>query len=586
MSEHVSGRARRSATGPREIDLKRWLSFEPERGQIRLDDYRMVMLSAAALGCLRRELIETVGWDRARGLMKRFGHAAGLADGRALLQRFPASGQNRQMALGPALHALEGIARIVRDVRKSEIDLARGKYHVEAYWENSYEAEQHLELLGAGEEPVCWTLLGYAMGHSTAAAGRETVAVETECRAMGHERCRFVIGLAEAMPESVRRELPEYEPHSVPDVLDDLIGTIEQQKKKLQTRERTISRLESELADSRRDGLLLGSSAALRKALDTAGLVAPVDTTVLLLGESGTGKELLARSIHDASLRAGAPFVAVNCSALPENLQEAELFGFKKGAFTGAVDDSRGLFEAAQGGTLFLDEIGDLSPTSQTKVLRTLQEGEIERLGEARSRKVDVRVLAATHRDLEAMSREHGFRDDLYYRLSVVTITLPPLRDRGDDALLLAAHFLRVYARKFSKKLNGLSRAARCAVAAHPWPGNVRELQNAIQRGVILAQREEIELEDLPEAVVAGAQRRSAGSVDEATARTRDEGELVLHEVQDEGERIRRALELAGGNRERAGTMLGISRTTLWRRMKAHGIGGVPATREGGTHGD
>jgi len=553
-----------------EINLSSLLRFEPEKGQIRLKDYRMVMLSAAALGCLRRELIETLGQDQARGLMKRFGRAAGLADGMALAERFPEASPKRQMAYGPALHALEGVARIVRDASRSEVDLDGGRYHVEAYWENSYEAEQHLELIGRSEVPVCWTLAGYAAGHSSVAAGRDTVVVETECRAMGHDRCRFVVGFADDMPDAARSESPDYASQHLPAVLDDLIGTIREQKRALRNQGRAISRLEAELDESRQEGALLGRSEAMTKALDLARIVAPVDTNVLILGESGTGKELLARAIHRGSHRAAAPFVPVNCSALPESLQEAELFGFKKGAFTGAVDDSRGLFEAAHGGTLFLDEIGDLSLSAQTKILRALQEGEIKRLGETEVRKIDVRVLCATHRDLEAMVRERTFRDDLFYRLSVVSITLPALRERGDDVLLLARHFASLYARKFSRAPRGLSRAARCAIAAYGWPGNVRELQNAIQHGVILAQGEEIELEDLPRAVLEGAREAPVVSNrPESVAPGRVREDPALLEIEDEAERIREALRLAGANRERTAAMLGISRTTLWRRMKA-----------------
>ncbi|ANM30655.1 hypothetical protein ABI59_15330 [Acidobacteria bacterium Mor1] len=560
-------------SGAKPSDLADLLEFAPDQGRILLKDYRMVMLSAVALGCLRQELIETLGLDKARGLMKRFGHAAGLADGKALAERFPAASPDQHMDYGPALHALEGVARVVRDARKSEIDLAAGRYHVEAYWENSYEAEQHLELFGPGDVPVCWTLAGYATGHSTSAAGKRTVVVETECVAMGHDRCRFVIGFADEMHEAAQRELPDYERENLPEVMDQLLGTIRKQKRTLRNKDRAIDRLRTQVEEQEQPGGMLGQSEALKRAADLARRVAPVDTTVLVLGESGTGKELLARTIHEHSLRSNRPFVAVNCSALPENLQEAELFGFRKGAFTGAVEDSRGLFEAAAGGTLFLDEIGDLSLPAQTKILRALQEGEIKRLGDPEVRKVDVRVLAATHRDLEAMIRERTFRDDLFYRLSVVQVTLPPLRERGNDSLLLARHFAEVYRRKFDKELGGLSRAAQCAIVAHDWPGNVRELQNAIQRGVILARGDQVELEDLPESVVRGARRsdRALDLTGQGSVGVADDP--PLHAVADEAARIRRALELADGKRDRAAAMLGISRTTLWRRMKELGVG-------------
>ncbi len=553
-----------------EINLPDLLRFEPEQGLIQLKDYRMVLLSACALGALRKELVETLGWDRARGLMKRFGYAAGLADGLALAERFPETTQNRHMDFGPALHALEGIARVVRIPERSQIDLERGRFHIEAYWENSFEAEQHLDLLGHSKEPVCWTLVGYALGHSSAAAGRPTVVVETECRAMGHERCRFTAALADENPKLTRREEPDYAPLHLPAMLDDLRKALNQQKRKLRSKDKTIDRLRSEVERIRPRGRFIGESQALAAALDTAQAVAPYDTTALALGESGTGKELLARFIHDQSPRADREFVAVNCSALPENLQEAELFGYAKGAFTGAATAHTGVFESADGGTLLLDEIGDLALTAQTKILRALQEGEIRRLGETRSRKVDVRIVAATHRDLESMVHERTFREDLYYRLSVVAITLPPLRDRGNDSLLLAEHFLDVYSRRFAKQLEGMTREAACAISGYSWPGNVRELENAIQRAVILAGGRQVELEDLPDHVVLGKPARRPHQP--AAARGAAPIHSALQNITDEKVRIERALELAGGHRERAAALLGVSRTTLWRRAKALGV--------------
>jgi DNA-binding NtrC family response regulator len=551
-----------------EINLAELLRFEPERGLILLKDYRMVMFSASALGAQRKEIIDTLGWDQARGLMKRFGYAAGLADGLALAKRFPAATGTRHMDFGAALHALEGAANVVRIPERSDTDLERGRFHVEGYWENSFEAEQHLELLGPAQEPVCWTLVGYAVGHSSAAAQRPTVVVETECRAMGHHRCRFTAAFADEMVEEAQREEAEYQPRHLPPMLQDLLRIIERQKGTLRTKEREISRLQTDLARTLPATQLIGSSASFALAIETARAAAPFDTTALLLGESGTGKEPLARLIHEHSPRSKSAFVAVNCSALPESLQEAELFGHAKGAFTGASTAGVGLFEAASGGTLFLDEIGDLSPTAQAKILRALQEGEVKRLGETRSRKVDVRVIAATNRDLEAMVAANSFREDLYYRLNVVVIELPPLRERKDDALLLAEHFFRVYRRRFSKRLRRISGDAKRAIAAHSWPGNVRELENAIERAVVLAQGTELTLADLPDSVARGPATPGTARDRPAEATSAPE-HAALEATQGDDERIGRALELTGGNRRKAAALLGVSRTTLWRRTRA-----------------
>ncbi len=530
------------------------LRFDPEQGSIHLKSYRMVLLSACALGALRRELIETLGWKEARGVMKRFGHAAGLADGLALAELFPEASRSEHHELGPALHGVEGVARVVIDPEATRIAPDEGRLHIEAWWENSYEAEQHPALFGPSPEPVCWTLVGYATGHSSSAAGDRTVVVETECRAMGAERCRFVLDFARNLPELASLEEPDYEKLHLPDVLQDLLDRVKHQNRTLAETESKVTRLESELSQYRPPRNLIGDSPKFQEALATARTVAPVDVTVLVLGESGTGKEGLARFLHDQSLRSGRPFVAVNCSALPETLQEAELFGYAKGAFTGASAATPGLFEAAHKGTLFLDEIGDLSASAQTKILRALQEGEIKRLGETRTRRIDVRIVAATHRDLRRMVVDKTFREDLFYRLSVITITMPPLRERGLDALLLAEHFLETFARKLERPVRALTRRARAAVAAYPWPGNVRELRNTVERAVILSASGKADLDHLPPAVA-----RSVAGEPASTA-------------PDERARIHAALEAAAGNRERAASLLRMSRTTLWRRMKKLGL--------------
>ncbi len=552
-----------------QINLANLLDFRQESGQIFLKGYRMVMLSACAFGGLRKELIETLGWEQGRGLMKRFGYAAGLADGKALMERFPEVSRDHHMDYGPLLHALEGMAMVARIPEKSAVDLSAGVFHVEAFWENSYEAEQHLEMFGKSEEPVCWTLMGYATGHSTAAAGRKTLVVEVECRAMGHEHCRFVADFDENFSAEFDLERRDYQALHLPKVLEELGTTIAQQQRSLQEKEKIIIGLQSQMEQQSVMGLQ-GASESLREALRVAELVAPVDSTALILGESGTGKELVARGIHEKSRRADKPFIAVNCSALPETLQEAELFGFDKGAFTGAITARPGVFESANGGTLFLDEIGDLTLSAQTKILRALQEGEIKRIGENQIRKVDVRIIAATNQNLEKMVQEKHFREDLFYRLNVVAIKLPPLRERDNDALLLADHFVKEFAKKFSKKVKGISRDAKHAIAAYSWPGNVRELQNAIERAVILAAGPTIELTDLPEKMVTVRPKSYLPPMqdDQKTADTDDHLRRELAQIADERERLAKALELAQDNREQAAALLGMSRTTLWRKMR------------------
>ena len=311
---------------------------------------------------------------------------------------------------------------------------------------------------------------------------------------------------------------------------------------------------------------IVGQSPALRSTLDVIQQAAPSSATVLLLGESGTGKELFARAVHDHSGRAQAPFVPINCAAIPETILESELFGYERGAFTGAVQRKEGRFERADGGTLFLDEVGELTLPMQVKLLRVLQEGEIERLGGTAAVKVDCRVVAATNQDLAARVREGKFREDLYYRLNVIQVVLPPLRDREGDVPLLADHFIARFAAKNGKPMRGLNAAAQQALWSYSWPGNVRELENAIERAVVLSKGAEIELSDLPEAVRAGGAPRAAGAAIAAEGRTLT---VPLGTTLDEIELrvILETLRHANDDKNLAAQLLKISVRTIYRKL-------------------
>jgi DNA-binding NtrC family response regulator len=272
---------------------------------------------------------------------------------------------------------------------------------------------------------------------------------------------------------------------------------------KLASLEKENDTLRRRLTNEGQFGQMIGRTAEMRRAFDLAERVAPTDTTVLILGESGTGKDLLAQEIHARSPRAGKAFVAVNCAALPETLIESELFGYERGAFTGAAQQKKGKFELATGGTLFLDEIGDMNPVTQAKVLRALENRTIERLGGTQAIPVDVRVISATHRDLPAEIRGGKFREDLFYRLRVVTIELPPLRAHKADLPVLAESFLQMHAARLGRAAR-LTREAIAAIERYDWPGNVRELKNALERSLVLCRGEEIGIADLPEEVAVG----------------------------------------------------------------------------------
>jgi two-component system response regulator HydG len=308
-------------------------------------------------------------------------------------------------------------------------------------------------------------------------------------------------------------------------------------------------------------GGLIGSAPAFRQALDTLRLAAPTSATVLLQGESGTGKELAARLLHDLSPRSGGPFVPIHCSAIPETILESELFGYERGAFTGAAARKEGRFERAHGGTLFLDEVGDMSPGVQVKLLRVLQDGVVERLGGTQPVKVDVRLVTATNRDLAAEVKAGRFREDLFYRLDVVAVRLPSLRERREDIPLLASAFLRRLAAENGKAIAGFAPAALAALEAYDWPGNVRELLHAVERAVVLTRSDTVDVGDLPEAVRLA--RPGAGPVG-APALTVPIG-TPLEEV--ERLVIRETLRHTRGDKNLAARLLGVAARTIYRKL-------------------
>jgi len=330
--------------------------------------------------------------------------------------------------------------------------------------------------------------------------------------------------------------------------LSRLIG-LEEDKRRLQ-------------ADLHRDRSMVGESPRLRRVFDIIARAARTDSTVLILGESGTGKELVARAIHASSNRKGRPFVAVNCATLTESLLESELFGNEKGAFTGAVAQKKGRLEMAHGGTVFLDEIGELTPSVQAKLLRVLQEREFERVGGIQPIKVDIRIVAATNRDLDAAAAKSDFRRDLYYRLNVVTITTPALRDRKEDIPLLAAYFVAKYAQRCKRRVKGLSPASRDLLLNYDWPGNIRELENTIERAVVLGSSEQILPEDLPEAVLDACIPSDGAQV------------MGYHAAIREAKRraVMQALRQSTGSRPDAARLLGLHRNNLDRLIRTLGL--------------
>jgi two-component system, NtrC family, response regulator len=336
----------------------------------------------------------------------------------------------------------------------------------------------------------------------------------------------------------------------------DLLNLIVKRAHRLYQLEQENRRLQQGQEASPLPGLIAASPEML-KVCRMVEKVAPADVSTLLLGESGTGKEVVARGIHALSNRRDFRFVAINCAAIPENLLETELFGHEKGAFTGAAKQTRGKIEYADGGTLFLDEVGDLPMALQAKLLRFLQERVIERVGGREEIPVDVRVVCATHQDLQALIAENAFREDLYYRISEMSITIPPLRERSGDAHLLARVFLERFAREQGRAVKGFTPEALNAIEAHTWPGNVRELENRIKRAVVMADGGQVSGEDM-----------------ELSSEGYDPLMLNLRQVRDdaEGKALRRTLQIVDGNISRAAELLGVSRPTLYDLLKKHGV--------------
>jgi DNA-binding NtrC family response regulator len=532
-----------------DLDLRELLHFEPAGGPISFAGQRIVLYDAVALGLFRHELIEMLGTAAARVLLARFGYAHGWRTAEALRTEIPWDSEPEWRRSGGRLHQLLGHLRFEPPPSRPGV----APPFAEAIWRDSYEAEQHLLHRGRAEGPVCWTLTGFASGYLSYVNGREILCREERCVGAGDPDCRFVGRPREAWereaPEEAGLVLATSRRESLEASLHALTRALHQAER----------RLAAHHHGTQEAGDLVDRSAAMRRVLDLARRLARSDATVLLTGESGVGKERVARFIHEASARAGQTFVAVNCGAIPETLIESELFGHARGAFTGAAGDRPGLFEAANGGTLFLDEVGELPLALQPKLLRAIQEREVRRVGETRSRPVDLRLMAATNRALAAMVEQGRFRPDLYYRLKVVEVHVPPLRERREDVLPLARRVLAAAGARSRRALSGLSPRAADQLVRYDWPGNVRELENAMERAAALAEGARIGLEDLPEEVRAAIPVLAL------------QGGPVRRLDEVERDYVLAALRLNGGHRARTAAQLGVGEATLYRKLRAWG---------------
>lgn len=429
----------------------------------------------------------------------------------------------------------------------------------------SFEAEQHLLHLGRSSVPVCWTICGLLGGYLSQVSGTRQFVLEDRCVAQGNTACRFSARTREAWGHERESELTLFEPESIRHTLAIAFGAVSASVDEASDRSRRSRKASRPVVSESTSKTPVGSrSRAMQKTLDLAVRVAAVDATVLITGESGAGKERIARLIHEESPRGSGPFIAVNCGAITESLLESELFGHKRGSFTGASSDRVGLFEAASKGTLLLDEVGEVSMGMQVKLLRALQERAIRRVGESKSVPIDVRILAATNRDLMTCVEKGTFRQDLYYRLNVVEVSVPSLRDRGGDIIPLARTFLEDAAERMHRNVLHLSPEAADRLSRHDWPGNVRELENAIERAVALASGTRVELRDLPgEVRESRAAMRASGALDAI-----GQEEVPLREL--EKRHILATLERNHGNQTKTAEQLEIGTATLYRKLRKY----------------
>jgi len=552
-------------------DLTSLIHFQSTEGKIWLGEQRMLLLQVSAMANFRREMVNTLGIERAKGFFLRMGYQSGLKDAELAWKLRPNASEYDMFLAGPQLHSLKGLVK----ARPTEVDIDKesGRFYVEVEWIDSFEVEICQTELGQMQDPVCWTLVGYACAYSSAFMGREIIFKEVSCRGCGcgcgGDKCR-VIG----KPAEEWDDVASFKQYFKNDPIIEELYELQSQLVSLRT---NLDKQEGQYYG-------IGQTPAYQTVRNMMDKAAQGKVSVLLLGETGVGKEVIARSVHLRSKRAAEPFVAVNCAAIPPDLIESELFGVEKGAFTGATQSRMGRFERADKGTIFLDEVIELSPRAQASLLRVLQEGELERVGDNRTRKIDVRVIAATHEDLAEAVKAGRFRADLYYRLNVFPVAIPALRERREDIPLLAEHFLQRFHEEYGKRTLGLSDKALEACLHYSWPGNIRELENVIERGIILTEpNESISVPALfprpPKETSIDSERVSSDGV----LIQPDNGQgswisqllgsgLSLDEIEES--LMREAMQQANQNVSGAARLLGLSRPALAYRLKKIGIEG------------
>lgn len=528
-----------------ELRLQEHLEIDSEDGVMRFAGERALLVNAEAMSELRRDLVESFGDDAIRPLLTQFGFTQGWRLAEQMKEQFQWTTNDDWRRAGSHMGWLKGLLPSGEGIEKAL--LAGGSVLT-----TSFEAQQQLVHSGVSAHSECWAVSGFIGGYLSRTEEEDILVLEDQCVAHGDDVCRFL-----ARP----RKVWEVESSDLdPDQAKTLLSHINKTPNPLKTKRRRRSEapVPSHRAERSRPGMVT-ESPAMRDVVGLAERVAEMNSTVVITGESGTGKERIARYIHSHSSRANQPFVAINCGAINENLLESELFGHARGAFTGAVQARAGIFESANHGTLLLDEIGEISPGMQVKLLRVLQEREIQRVGESQTRPIDVRLLAATNGDLAFQTQLGTFREDLYYRIHVIEVRVPPLRERREDILPLARDLVEQSANRLKRQIEGFSPAVADQLVRHNWPGNVRELENAIERAVAFAQGNRIEIEDLPPQVLK----------EQSPSEAKLESVRPLQDISKEY--ILAALDLNDGNQTHTANQLKIGTATLYRKLKSYG---------------
>ena len=553
-------------------DISRHLRFDSTSGSVWQNDQQVLVLPTSFYETLRLQLIDSLGRDEARKVYTTHGYKTGQIDAVRASQLRGTDNLHSIIAAGPQLVALKGAGLV--DPLAFRVDFAEGKLHVEAALIGSVEADVHIQEFGVGADPACWWMVGHASGFFSWYMGKPVLFRESQCRAIGSARC-LMVGKPLDDYDDAQNEVKYF---NVP----DFINYSSTKKSKRRVARQWVDRTDEIVKGSPNGEPVSGASPGFKVAMEMLQKVAKTNATVLFIGRTGVGKEFFAHTLHRLSDRADQPLVAVNCAAVPDDLLESELFGVERGAYTGATVARPGRFERADGGVLFLDEVSSLSLPAQGKLLRALQEGQVERLGGTQTINIDVRIVAATNVDLREEVKAKRFREDLFYRLNIFPIHIPPLRRRREDIPLLMGVFLQKYSRAHNRTPRGFSEDAVEALLSYDWPGNIRELENMIERAVILTPTDELiqtshlftSGEHLPERIYSVDRDGRLSSSSPLEINWDDLAFRVLESEQEsplldfENALIGIAMEKSNGNVSAAASILGMTRGQLDYRLK------------------